>query len=71
MNLERSEVRYNSAKLVHEELEKALQGASEGMKPLRTFFDTPRIAEVEEEKEEEKQEGDVSDVVKTESARAE
>ena len=47
VNLERSESRHNVARYVHEELEKCLAPPCDEMHPLRTFFDLPRIKEVD------------------------
>ena len=57
INLERSESRHNTAKAVHDELERLLAPPSEEHWPRRTFFDEPRVkpapppAPEEEEKE--------------------
>ena len=42
-NLERSESRHNTAKAVHDELERLLAPPSEEHWPRRTFFDEPRL----------------------------
>lgn len=46
VNLDRSEARHNLAKACHDELEKCLTG-KQGYKPLRTFFDIPRVQQAD------------------------
>ena len=60
INLERSESRHNSAKAVHDELERLLAPPSEDHWPLRTFFEEPRLkpAPVPEEEQEGEKEAD-------------